>query len=88
MTREPTEKEIKEAVFNLNKENTCGPNGFSEELVQTCQEIIKKDISLMVMIIFSVVMKYQYNSHTNVVLYLEKVSKYLDLRPHQLELFC
>ena len=52
MTREPTEEEIKEAVFNLNKENTCGPNGFSEELFQTCHEIIKKDISLMVMVIF------------------------------------
>ena len=31
ITRAPTEEVVKEAVFNLNKENACGANGFSDE---------------------------------------------------------
>ena len=31
MTRAPIEDEVKEEVFNLNKENACGANGFSED---------------------------------------------------------
>ena len=31
MTIAPIEEEVKEEVFNLNKENACGANGFSEE---------------------------------------------------------
>lgn len=52
MTRAPTEEEVKEAVFNLNKVNICGPNGFLEDFFLTCWEIIKNDIRLMVMVIF------------------------------------
>ena len=40
-------------MFTLNKEHACGPNGFSKDFSQTCWEIIKKDIWLMVMVIFN-----------------------------------
>ncbi|KAK6796405.1 hypothetical protein RDI58_004106 [Solanum bulbocastanum] len=89
MTRPPTEEEVKEVVFSLNKDSVCGPDGFSGEFFLNCWDIIKNDICKLVMEFFCGSEIPKYVSHTNVVLIpkKEKVNKFVDLRPISLSSF-
>ncbi|KAL0386379.1 UNVERIFIED_CONTAM: hypothetical protein Slati_4560000 [Sesamum latifolium] len=40
----PTEEDIKETVFSIDKESVAGPDGFSSAFYQACWEFIARDI--------------------------------------------
>ncbi|WRX28180.1 Reverse transcriptase domain - like 10, partial [Theobroma cacao] len=40
----PSMQEIKEAVFNINKDSVAGPDGFTSFFYQQCWDIIKQDL--------------------------------------------
>ena len=48
----PTEKEVKSAVFGINKDNAAGRDGFSSLFYQAWWEIIKGDLTEAVMDFF------------------------------------
>ncbi|KAK6784876.1 hypothetical protein RDI58_018331 [Solanum bulbocastanum] len=89
MDRTPTEEEIKEAVFSSNSESACGPDGFSGKFFQDCWEIIKKDITQMVIAFFCGWELPRYVTHTNLVLITKKeqVTRFMDLRPISLSAY-
>ncbi|KAL0449581.1 UNVERIFIED_CONTAM: hypothetical protein Slati_1514500 [Sesamum latifolium] len=41
----PTDKEIKDTVFSIDKDSIAGPNGFSSAFYQACWEFIATDIN-------------------------------------------
>ncbi|XP_047264042.1 uncharacterized protein LOC124896540 [Capsicum annuum] len=44
----PDEEELKKAVFSLNGDSACGPDGLSGRFYQSCWEIVRSDIIRMV----------------------------------------
>lgn len=52
MDKTPTEQEVKEAIFSLNSESAGGPDDFSGKFFQYCWDIIKEDMSRMVIVFF------------------------------------
>ncbi|XP_060182388.1 uncharacterized protein LOC132612058 [Lycium barbarum] len=48
----PNEEEVKETVFALNGESTCGPDGFTGLFFQSSWEIVKLDVVDMVKALF------------------------------------
>lgn len=89
MERWPEEGEIREVVFELNKDSASGPDGFSREFYQTCWEIIKEEVINMVKIFFCGAELPKYITHTTLVLIPKKkvVNNFNDLRPISLSSF-
>ncbi|KAK6784430.1 hypothetical protein RDI58_017885 [Solanum bulbocastanum] len=52
MMRVLASNEVREAIFDHNKDNSCGPDGFSGGFYQTCWEIIKDDVINMIKVFF------------------------------------
>lgn len=44
MERWPEKEEIKAVVFDLNKDNVSGPDGYCVEFFQACWEIVNEDV--------------------------------------------
>lgn len=89
MNRTPGEQEVRDAVFSLNSDSACGPDGFSGKNFQSCWEIIKNDIVQVVMDFFYGRELSRFVTHTNLVLIpkKEQVSSFTDLRPISLSTF-
>ncbi|KAL0386225.1 UNVERIFIED_CONTAM: hypothetical protein Sradi_3016800 [Sesamum radiatum] len=49
----PSEEDIKEIVFSIDKESLAGPDGFSSAFYQACSEFIARDICYTVRDFFS-----------------------------------
>lgn len=66
------------AVFDLNKDSACGPDGFSGEFFQTSWSIIQEDVVQMVIAFFCGYEIPRYITHTALVLIPKKeiVSKF------------
>ncbi|KAH0672621.1 hypothetical protein KY284_023708 [Solanum tuberosum] len=89
MDRTPMEEEVREAVFSLNSDNACGPDGFSGKNFQSCWEIIKEDFVKMVVAFFYGMELPRFVTHTNLVLLpkKEQVRSFTDLRPISLSTY-
>lgn len=59
LTALPSENEIYQVAFSLNKESAPGPDGFGALFYQTFWEIIKSDVSNAVLIFSKMVGFYQ-----------------------------
>ncbi|XP_059294479.1 uncharacterized protein LOC132047455 [Lycium ferocissimum] len=68
----PTEEEVKEAVFSLNGESACGPDGFTGLFFQSCWEIVKLDVVDMVKAFFVGQELPRFITHTNLILIPKK----------------
>lgn len=44
MCAEPSDEEVKQAVFSIPKESSPGPNGFGSEFYISCWDIVKHDV--------------------------------------------
>ncbi|XP_060190578.1 uncharacterized protein LOC132619809 [Lycium barbarum] len=79
----PNEEEVKEAVFALNGESACGPDGFTGLFFQSCWEIVKLDVVDMVKAFFVGKELPRFITHTNLILIpkKEQVQSFSDLRP-------
>lgn len=49
----PNEEEVKEAIFDMNRISSPGPDGFGGAFYQSCFEIIKGDLVNLVQYFFS-----------------------------------
>ncbi|XP_059310982.1 uncharacterized protein LOC132062424 [Lycium ferocissimum] len=85
----PTEKEVKKAVFALNGESACGPDGFTGLFFQSCWEIVKLDVVDMVKAFFVGKELPRFITHTNLILIpkKEQVQSFSELRPISLSNF-
>ncbi|XP_060210556.1 uncharacterized protein LOC132637493 [Lycium barbarum] len=85
----PNEEEIKEAVFALNGESACGPDGFTGLFFQSAWEIVKLDVVDMVKAFFVGQELPRFITHTNLILIPKKkqVQSFSDLRPISLSNF-
>ncbi|XP_059277512.1 uncharacterized protein LOC132031533 [Lycium ferocissimum] len=70
----PNEEEVKEAVFALNGESACGPDGFTGLFFQSAWEIVKLDVVDMVKAFFVGQRIARFITHTNLILILRKRS--------------
>ncbi|XP_060210739.1 uncharacterized protein LOC132637704 [Lycium barbarum] len=85
----PTEEEVKDAVFALNGESACGPDGFTGSFFQSCWKIVKLDVVDMVKESFVGQELPRFITQTNMFLIpkKEQVQSFSDLRPISLSNF-
>nr|XP_016436408.1 PREDICTED: uncharacterized protein LOC107762555 [Nicotiana tabacum] len=79
-------EEVKAAVFGLNGDSTCGPDGFTRQFNQDSWEVIGEDIFNMVRDFFNSAGLPSFITHTNLVLLPKKknVPTFSDMRPIRL----
>lgn len=65
-------KEVKDAVFSLNKDSASGPDGFSGEFFHNFWDIIEEDIVAVVMTFFCGMDLPRYITHTTLALIPKK----------------
>lgn len=85
----PNNKEVKNTVFKLSGDSSCGPDGLSRRFYQECGDIVGSDISRMVHDCFSGNSLPKSITHTNLVLIPKKanVQTFSDMRPISLRNF-
>ncbi|XP_060178061.1 uncharacterized protein LOC132607994 [Lycium barbarum] len=85
----PTKDEVKQAVFGLNSESACGPDGFTGLFFQKCWDIVGDDIFHMVWDFFREFELSRYITHINLVLLPKKqeVQAFSVMRPISLSNF-
>ncbi|XP_060177940.1 uncharacterized protein LOC132607880 [Lycium barbarum] len=83
LAEQPTMEEVQKAVFQLNGDSTCGPDGFSGIFYQKCWEVIKADVFSVVKAFFEGQTLPKSITHTNLVLLPKKnvVESFSDMRP-------
>ncbi|XP_060200359.1 uncharacterized protein LOC132628609 [Lycium barbarum] len=89
LTAQPTMEEVKRALFELNGDSACGPDGFSGIFYQKCWEVIKVDVYSVVKAFFEGQTLPKSITHTNLVLLPKKniVEAFSDMRPISLSNF-
>ncbi|XP_059289054.1 uncharacterized protein LOC132042545 [Lycium ferocissimum] len=83
LAEQPTMEEVQKAVFELNRDSTCGPHGFSRIFYQKCWEVIKADVFSVVKAFFDGQTLPKSITHTNLVLLPKKniVESFSGMRP-------
>ncbi|XP_060210576.1 uncharacterized protein LOC132637514 [Lycium barbarum] len=89
LAAQPTMEEVHKAVFELNGDSACGPDGFSGIFYQKCWEVIKADVHSVVKAFFEGQTLPKSITHTNLVLLPKKnvVEAFSDMRPISLSNF-
>ncbi|XP_060195031.1 uncharacterized protein LOC132624242 [Lycium barbarum] len=89
LAEQPTMGEVQKAVFELNGDSTCGPDGFSGICYQKCWEVIKADVFSVVKTFFDGQTLPKSITHTNLVLLPKKnvVESFSYMRPISLSNF-
>ncbi|XP_060190609.1 uncharacterized protein LOC132619859 [Lycium barbarum] len=89
LAEQPTMEEVKKAVFELNGDSACGPDGFSGIYYQKCWEVVKDDVYCVVKAFFEGQTLPKSITHTNLVLLPKKnvVEAFSDMRPISLSNF-
>ncbi|XP_059315388.1 uncharacterized protein LOC132065996 [Lycium ferocissimum] len=89
LAEQPTMEKVQKAVFELNGDSTCGPDGFSGIFYQKCWEVIKADVFSVVKAFFEGQTLPKSITHTNLVLLPKKnvVESFSDMRPISLSNF-
>ncbi|XP_060181404.1 uncharacterized protein LOC132611010 [Lycium barbarum] len=89
LAEQPTMEEVHKAVFELNGDSACGPDGFSGIFYQKCWEVIKDDVYGVVKAFFEGHSLPKSITHTNLVLLPKKtvVEAFSDMRPISLSNF-
>ncbi|XP_049391503.1 uncharacterized protein LOC125855893 [Solanum stenotomum] len=85
----PDEPEIRKAVFSLNGDSACGPDGLSGRFFHSCWDIVGVEVGRMVVEFFAGNTLPKSITHTNLVLIPKKdnVQSFSDLRPISLSNF-
>ncbi|XP_060183032.1 uncharacterized protein LOC132612987 [Lycium barbarum] len=89
LAEQPTLEKVQKAVFELNGDSTCGPDGFYGIFYQKCWEVIMDDVFSFVKAFFDGQTLPNSITHTNLVLLLKKnvVESFSDMRPISLSNF-
>lgn len=89
LCKTPELEEVKKAVFSLNSDSSCGPDGLTERFYQCCWDIVGNDILTMVHDFFQGNSLPKSITHTNLVLLPKKenLQSFSDLRPINLSNF-
>ncbi|XP_060200462.1 uncharacterized protein LOC132628715 [Lycium barbarum] len=89
LAEQPTIEKVHKAVFELNGDSTCGPDGFSRIFYQKCWEVIKADVFSVVKAFFDAQTLPKSITQTNLVLLPKKnvVESFSDMRPISLSNF-
>ncbi|XP_060177905.1 uncharacterized protein LOC132607846 [Lycium barbarum] len=89
LAEQPTMEEVQKAVFELNGDSACGPDGFSGIFYQKCWEVIKADVCSVVKAFFEGQTLPKSITHTHLVLLPKKnvVDTFSDMRPISLSNF-
>ncbi|XP_059310556.1 uncharacterized protein LOC132061893 [Lycium ferocissimum] len=89
LAEQPTMEEVQKAVFELNGDSACGPDGFSRIFYQKCWEVINADLFSVVKAFFDGQTLPKSINHANLLLLPKKnvVESFSNMRPISLSNF-